>query len=78
MDEGVLQSEAQNTLIQLRLGSKLPSLRILLPHGRRKNIDGMIPILHMSKNRRSIIERPARRTGFFHLNGLPVQSINGR
>ena len=26
---------AQNTLIQLRLGNKLPSLRILLLHGRR-------------------------------------------
>jgi hypothetical protein len=33
LDEGVLSFEVQNTLIQLRLGNKLPSLRILLPHG---------------------------------------------
>ena len=28
-------NQAQYALIQLRLGSKLPSLRTLLPHGRR-------------------------------------------
>jgi hypothetical protein len=36
LDEGALHSRVWYTLIQLRLGSKLPSLHILLPHGRRQ------------------------------------------
>jgi hypothetical protein len=35
LDEGVLPSEAQYILIQLRLDSKLPSSHSLLPHRRR-------------------------------------------
>jgi len=36
LDEGVLNPEAKYALTQLRLGSKLPSLHIPLPHGRGK------------------------------------------
>jgi len=36
LDEGVLSPETQYTLTQLQLGSKLPSLRNPLPHGRGK------------------------------------------
>jgi len=75
LDEGVLQPEAQYTLIQLRLGSKLPSLPILLPHGRRMGVYALPRFRICQRTAPSIIDAAGCRTGFFRLNALDCQSI---